>query len=800
MRYVYMVLLALATLWACSDGELEGDLFPVSPDKGHGGPEESDGKYIDALIESMVKIPGGTFMMGSERPEAEKDEAPEHLVTLTGFYISRYEVPQILWATIMGTNPSQVKNDPYNYDKKYESSFPVTNVSYTDCLDFIRKLNEKTGMKFALPTEAQWEVAARGRYSKSYGDNDVFATDNFYYESNSYRTLHRIDSYSGNSFGLYCMSGNVLEWCADWYKDYSSEAQTDPVGPTTGDYRVFRGGGCLSKRVECRVCSRNGGYPSSLGSDCGLRLVLNGNMNLLVSPKNLEFTKAGGTKTVNVETSSETVFCKSLDTWCTPVYSGGKVTVKVDPNSGRKRSTTLEISVDKEKEIVTVEQEGTLFEIQSGGVGMDTLNIDGKGIANKIFTINQSGSATWTVRSLDDSWCHVNKTGTTFSVTANENPSKTAARTTRVIVSAGTSLYDTLWVIQKKSMELFQILYDDGVSYDTLRVGSNGCYKNLTLLKETSDYWFVESSASWCRVSRTTGTTGISLTVDAHQEEWNDRYAYIRAYTGSGLQDIVQIVQKKKIDLVVNWKGISTAALVYGCENYGGYKDCSVTTKASWVVSSGDDSWCHVINKTSSGFRIVVDESTKKRETYVEVDAEGVKHRVVVKQNMLPRVGDYYNKNGIKGIVYEANYDDMSGKIVSLTESSNRWSLENRQTYANSDTDGEANMITIRNLSASWASYYPAFYDCYLQGGWYLPARYELRDLFAAVRTYGASKFDQALSDNGGQVFSSASAYWSSTELSSSYYAYGMDRQGSETVLDKSSNYRVRAIRRVTFD
>lgn len=226
----------------------------------------------------MIYVPGGSFMMGAtseQGPDAQSDEMPAHRVTLSSYYIGQTEVTQALWQAVMGSNPSRFKG--YNR--------PVDQVSWNDCQVFINKLNSLTGLRFRLPTEAEWEFAARGgdksqgyKFSGSNSIDDVTV-----YVANSANKgssspdfgTHEVATMDANELGIYDMSGNVWEWCSDWYGDYDSSLQIDPVGPNSGTYRVNRGGGWASKARACRISFRFSSVKSDRrGSDIGLRLAL----------------------------------------------------------------------------------------------------------------------------------------------------------------------------------------------------------------------------------------------------------------------------------------------------------------------------------------------------------------------------------------------------------------------------------------------------------------------------------------------------------------------------------------------
>ena len=223
---------------------------------------------LDDIMRNMVYVEGGTFTMGatSEQQEPDYDEKPTHRVSLSSFYIGKYEVTQALWKAVMGSNPSNRKGD----------NLPVENVSWNDCQTFLRKLNAMTGKNFRLPTEAEWEFAARGgnrsrgyQYSGSKKINDVA-----WYYNNSGGETHPVGTKAPNELGIYDMSGNVWEWCQDWKGSYSSSTQTNPKGPSSGSFRVNRGGSWGNNARCCRVANRYDYAPGGRYSCLGLRLAL----------------------------------------------------------------------------------------------------------------------------------------------------------------------------------------------------------------------------------------------------------------------------------------------------------------------------------------------------------------------------------------------------------------------------------------------------------------------------------------------------------------------------------------------
>ena len=217
----------------------------------------------------MVRVEGGTFTMGAtaeQGSDAYSDEKPTHQVTLSSYSIGKTEVTQALWQAVMGSNPSYFKG----------SNLPVEEVSWEDCQTFIRKLNALTGKTFRLPTEAEWEYAARGgnksRGYKYSGSNTL--SNVAWYDDNSADKTHPVATKASNELGIYDMTGNVWEWCSDWYGSYSSSSQYNPTGSNTGSYRVYRGGSWSSNAWGCRISNRNYHTPTDSHYNLGLRLAL----------------------------------------------------------------------------------------------------------------------------------------------------------------------------------------------------------------------------------------------------------------------------------------------------------------------------------------------------------------------------------------------------------------------------------------------------------------------------------------------------------------------------------------------
>ena len=260
-----------------------------------------DGIFNGLPNDEMVFVQGGTFTMGATEEQGTSDpnddEYPTHQVTLSDFYIGKYEVTQQLWEYVMkysgkcadGSTMSAYDSDVWlgdNPSSKYGVGdfYPAYNVSWEDIVDiFLPRLNKITGGNFRLPTEAEWEYAARGgnmsqgyKYSGSNTIDDVaWYSDNVYDvgESNRVYGTHPVGTKSPNELGIYDMTGNEREWCSDWYGSYSSSAQSNPTGPSSGSLRVKRGGSWYDNAKYCRVAYRSGSTPNSRGDLLGFRLV-----------------------------------------------------------------------------------------------------------------------------------------------------------------------------------------------------------------------------------------------------------------------------------------------------------------------------------------------------------------------------------------------------------------------------------------------------------------------------------------------------------------------------------------------
>ncbi len=228
----------------------------------------------------MIWVEGGDFLMGctSEQSDCGADEQNVRRVTVDGFYIGMLEVTQSQWEKVVGTTISQQgnkKGSDYSL-KGVGPDYPMYYVSWDEAMEFCRLLSNKTGLTYTLPTEAQWEYAARGgnknEGAKYAGSNIIDAVA--WCTDNSRSSAHIVGSKRANALGIYDMSGNVWEWCKDWYANsYVSYYTNNPTGPSSGSYRVIRGGGWSSNNPSCRVADRDNRSFGYRGSNLGFRVV-----------------------------------------------------------------------------------------------------------------------------------------------------------------------------------------------------------------------------------------------------------------------------------------------------------------------------------------------------------------------------------------------------------------------------------------------------------------------------------------------------------------------------------------------
>ena len=286
MKKLLIVLCCFLALQSCNKDNTKNETINGFDINWTGDLNKNEKDAIREMISNMVKVDGGTFYMGAQKDSVEyynydenatECESPVHEVTVSEFYINKYEVTQLLWEAVMGTTPNK-DNDEFNdWDDEFGKgdNYPAYRISFKEVETFIGKLNEYTGLNFALPTEAQWEYAARGGKDTYYtlyagGDNVLeYAWIDRNSEKNS-----EVGMKTPNTLGLYDMSGNVWEMCQDWYYDYTEVPVTNPVGEAYTGYHVYRGGSWNTNDQSARVTARYQQTIHYRDYNTGFRLVL----------------------------------------------------------------------------------------------------------------------------------------------------------------------------------------------------------------------------------------------------------------------------------------------------------------------------------------------------------------------------------------------------------------------------------------------------------------------------------------------------------------------------------------------
>ena len=285
MKKLLVILCCILALQSCNKGTTGIETINGFDVNWTGDLNKKGQDAVRDMISNMVKVEAGTFYMGAQNDSviynnydenATNLESPVHEVTVSEFHINKYEVTQSLWEAIMGKHND--KNDEFDqWEDRFGKgdNYPAYRISFKDVETFIGKLNESTGLNFTLPTEAQWEYAARGGANTNYtlyagGDNVL---EYAWIDQNSDK-CSEIGKKTPNTLGLYDMSGNVWEMCQDWYYDYTADAVENPIGEAYTGYHVYRGGSWNTNAQSARVTARSKQGIHYRDYNTGFRLVL----------------------------------------------------------------------------------------------------------------------------------------------------------------------------------------------------------------------------------------------------------------------------------------------------------------------------------------------------------------------------------------------------------------------------------------------------------------------------------------------------------------------------------------------
>ncbi|GHT42961.1 hypothetical protein AGMMS49965_15660 [Bacteroidia bacterium] len=384
----------------------------------------------------MVTVAGGTTTLNGIE------------VFISSFQIGKYEVTQKQWQDVMGSNPSYFKGD----------NLPVETVSHDDIQTFLTKLNAQTGKNYRLPTEAEWEYAAKGGQSThnyEYSGSNTL-DDVAWYRDNSSIKTHIVGTKAANELGIYDMSGNVCEWCSDWYGNYPSGAN-NPMGATTGSYRVYRGGSWSYDAFALGCRTRNTNAPGDRLINLGFRLVLplTENSTLSVDKTAISATFAAASYPIAVTSNVAWMATVSSDAmWCTisPTSAIGSGTIMVNvTTTTNSRSATITVTTGTVMQTVIVTQEA-----ENATLTLDKTSIPATS-ATANYTVDVTSNSTWAVSS-NVEWCTINSpSGTnngTFTVNVAANTT-TRSRSATITVTAG-AVIQTVIVTQAAANAPFE--------------------------------------------------------------------------------------------------------------------------------------------------------------------------------------------------------------------------------------------------------------------------------------------------------------------------------------------------------
>ena len=781
---------------------------------------------VNGVTFTMIPVKGGTFKMGatSEQQDSDSDEKPVHSVTLSDYYIGETEVTQALWQAVMGSNPSHFKG----------KNKPVEMVSYDDCKAFINKLNTllanqlPAGRKFRLPTEAEWEYAARGgNQSNGYrhsGSNTL--GDVAWYCDNSRSKTHPVKQKQPNELGIYDMSGNVWEWCSDWYGIYPSSAQTNPTGPSLGSDRVLRGNCFSNFEQNFRVALRHCNIPGNRKGTCGLRLALDG-ATAAVGVSEQHNVLSARSKAMSAPKTSAPY--KIGDYYNDGTKEG--IVFEISNGGYNGKIVSLEYNICrwslKEVETDATSKTDGMYNMQkicslpnwqndypafawcaSLGEGwylpafeeLKAIYAQYKAISNALNVKENSelennkhlsstqeySSAAWYVR-MGDGY-----TGGNFKTNYNYVRAVSAFGAEGSAAPINNNSPANLGSITSAPYKIGNY-YNDGKKEGVVFEISNGGYSGkIVSLEKNYDSWSEgEDNIKTGATSKTDGMYNMQKIRSLNN--WQKNYPPFAWCASLGdewylpaIDELWSIYTQRDV--------IDKTLMAQGKSELDKRESWSSTEKdglCAWGILIGGNGTNYEGKSHHNSMRAISTFGVKSSIPHTQDSGSTLKRGS--KTSAPYKVGDYYNDGKKEGVVFEISNGGYSGKIVSLEQTKCGWSKhfvngDFVKTNATSKTDGMANMSAIFAFP-NWKTGYPAFAWCASLGeGWYLPAIKELKVL--CLKSYEINKTLKKIEQEALGVM-----LWSSTQYNiGCAWHFDTYSEKAYNVLEKWEEFNVRAV------
>lgn len=687
LKYWCLLVLSLLLAGACSDGELEGDLYPVSPDHGGNGGNNGNSSYPEIKLKGIefVYVKGGTFSMGATNEQLEDafdDELPVRTITLTkDYYIGKYEITQAQWKAVMGNEPS---------DNDTGGKFPVENVSWYEVQQFINKLNASSVVKYRLPTEAEWEYAARGgQASKKYkfsGSNVI--KDVAWYEYNSSDHTHAVGGKNGNELGIYDMSGNVFEWCNDWYGNYRANDTQNPQGAYSSNEKVLRGGSYEDEEEYCRVSYRSSLEPDEMRYDVGFRLVAEYDPSkpfLVIRTDGHEsvtaVTSKGYASYIDLFVESSDKWSVSVsDSWITYTVNADTLHVKIDrnPSKTQSRSGSITITAGNQEKVISIKQdpfaEDYLKVSTAEADSVTLLELPGILFEQELVV---SSSGEWRVeKDVTAQWLNysVDKKNNKILLSVSKNIGE--LRTAWLTVLCGETEQE-ITIRQKKYSAL-------EVEVSKVNFLASGGEKSVKVFNNTSYTCSVSAADSWCIPS----VVGSEIKIIASAN--TNRISRItQVYITCGSYSVQIAVEQEGNNSGIYFETESMVFQSIASTQYINVYGVS----GNWSCSS-DKTWC-TVSKSGSQVKVYVTENTGSERNATVTVTSGSKNGTFM-VNQSGKVITLSVSPASLSFEYE-----RSVKTVSVMTNASSWSYSNVPSWCTMSKSGNQLSVTVSENSGS---------------------------------------------------------------------------------------------------